>query len=400
MGVNGLAKLNSSKGSHNINIDEDDNATAKSFEEYNVEKVLDKRFVNGRAQYMIKWAGYADSENTWEPMENINCVHLLAECEAELYAKKHLRGKQTIAPEKLNRRKEKTNVCIELSSGSERELSPSLKKSQPMICGAELVESDLHVNIKGERAGQVVQHDNARKRSKLPISSTQVSTETTSDSLNPKAQATTQSHVGSSCDIPMTSKSHKKKEANEVTGTTAKSFNKPHENTKGRRRQSLCGVEMSSIMKRPLRQRMMSVDVSVFNATKRNKPHNKNEPAAELTPMQGLQDLKCKSKSKKQAPNEDVSKSGSNASTTGNVSSGQPKNLHEFSIKKRSMPVGIERGWKLMNVFHKFVMWGETFYCVRWEGVEEPEAVRREDIIDLYPELVIKYYEGLKIRHV
>ncbi|XP_030371205.1 chromobox protein homolog 1-like [Scaptodrosophila lebanonensis] len=92
--------------------------------------------------------------------------------------------------------------------------------------------------------------------------------------------------------------------------------------------------------------------------------------------------------------------SGSDAKPSGthanSVHKGNNSRLF-FNIKKRAMPVGIERGWKLKEVVGKVIMWGETFYFVWWEGVDEPETVRREDIIDLYPELLIKFYEGLKI---
>jgi hypothetical protein len=35
--------------------------------EYEIEEVLDSRIENGRMEYLIKWKGYHDSENTWEP---------------------------------------------------------------------------------------------------------------------------------------------------------------------------------------------------------------------------------------------------------------------------------------------------------------------------------------------
>ena len=46
--------------------------------EYEVEKILDNRSVNGLQQYLVKWKGYDDSENTWEPKTNLkNCWALL-----------------------------------------------------------------------------------------------------------------------------------------------------------------------------------------------------------------------------------------------------------------------------------------------------------------------------------
>jgi len=40
-------------------------------EEYEVEKILGKRKRQGGVEYLIKWAGYDNSQNTWEPEENL-----------------------------------------------------------------------------------------------------------------------------------------------------------------------------------------------------------------------------------------------------------------------------------------------------------------------------------------
>jgi hypothetical protein len=46
--------------------------------EYEVETILDCQYKHGKVKYLIKWLGYPQSENTWEPRSNLRCPELLA----------------------------------------------------------------------------------------------------------------------------------------------------------------------------------------------------------------------------------------------------------------------------------------------------------------------------------
>ncbi|XP_047515282.1 histone-lysine N-methyltransferase SUV39H2-like isoform X1 [Pieris napi] len=47
----------------------------QELEEFNIENILDFKFENGVEYFFIKWRGWPDSDNTWEPIENLDKCH-------------------------------------------------------------------------------------------------------------------------------------------------------------------------------------------------------------------------------------------------------------------------------------------------------------------------------------
>ncbi|KAG8178393.1 hypothetical protein JTE90_005285 [Oedothorax gibbosus] len=66
------------------NVEEDEVISEEEApeEEYIVEKIVDKKRIKGKVHYFLKWVGFPDSENTWEPKGNLDCPEIIAAFEA------------------------------------------------------------------------------------------------------------------------------------------------------------------------------------------------------------------------------------------------------------------------------------------------------------------------------
>lgn len=96
-------------------------------EEYVVEKVVNKRTKHGKTEYLLKWRNYDDSENTWEPEENLDCEDLIKEFEEKRKRDEDKRKQKTKSKaEEPKKKKQKTGSEAEekTSRGFNRGLQP------------------------------------------------------------------------------------------------------------------------------------------------------------------------------------------------------------------------------------------------------------------------------------
>ena len=75
----------SSENSTKFRDNSADARSNKTMQEYEVEKIVDKRKIKrGRGiqiQYKVRWKNYSSNEDTWEPLKNLYCPEKILEYE-------------------------------------------------------------------------------------------------------------------------------------------------------------------------------------------------------------------------------------------------------------------------------------------------------------------------------
>ena len=92
---------------------------AGSDDEFEVEKICDKRLKKGIIEYYIKWKGFPESDNTWEPVGNLSCKDKIEAFESD--RKKEKDKKLKAEKEKEEKRKKEKEEAKKREEDKKRE---------------------------------------------------------------------------------------------------------------------------------------------------------------------------------------------------------------------------------------------------------------------------------------
>uniref|UniRef100_A0A3Q3F0I0 Chromobox homolog 5 (HP1 alpha homolog, Drosophila) n=1 Tax=Labrus bergylta TaxID=56723 RepID=A0A3Q3F0I0_9LABR len=116
----------------------EEDSSSSDEEEYVVEKVLDRRVVKGRVEFFLKWKGYSEKHNTWEPEKNLDCPELISE-----FMKTYKKSKSSTSKKRSSdddeeggsKPKKKKEEEILVARGFERGLEPEKIIGATDSCG-------------------------------------------------------------------------------------------------------------------------------------------------------------------------------------------------------------------------------------------------------------------------
>jgi len=122
-------------------VDESDSGDSK--EHYSVERIVKKRVRGDRVQYLLKWAGYTDEDNTWEDAENlVGCQKLLEVFNQEQEAEEREAAKRIPKKRGPKPKAERENVL------KKQKTDPFDGDSVEEILGARMIDNKLNLYVR------------------------------------------------------------------------------------------------------------------------------------------------------------------------------------------------------------------------------------------------------------
>lgn len=121
---------------------------------YEVERIVDKRKYKGKVEYLIKWKGYSNEENTWEPIANLQCQELINEYNAKEKGEKSTSTKskpkpasKVVASKETKRNSRNSNESNDINASQVNEYNSQVYVPEK-IMGATELHGELLLLIK------------------------------------------------------------------------------------------------------------------------------------------------------------------------------------------------------------------------------------------------------------
>jgi hypothetical protein len=97
---------------------------------YEVQRILDKKRVNGKVKYLVEWVGYPnEADFTWEPISNLeNIQNMINEFEAKLEQQKEIKQKKVSEKKIVSDPSSKSNENNFLQKKTSRYIDDEISK--------------------------------------------------------------------------------------------------------------------------------------------------------------------------------------------------------------------------------------------------------------------------------
>ena len=353
------------------NKDNSDSEESETEQVYIVEKVVSKRKSKaGKTEYLIKWQGYKEADNTWEPADNVS-DDLIKEFELEQMA---MRRKKKTSPNKTSPPSTTT---------SQSRTSPTLTSTSKAKVPE--VQSDEEKNEVTPDAKKSTQ-----RQKKLPKQISSRSDE--SDSDNEKSATTevdNQSEPEVSIDEtdPDTSFDNIEAKKNAPARKRRRSDNDSEPRGKKQRVENQESVGRASTKKKSF-----ELDIPTKKNIELEELENTRKKKAELEEA-----AKKKAELEKKAKLESIRKKKADeekAAAKENIEPEDEDEREELTMKsKRFEPRGFSRGLELDSILGITDICGKLVFLVKWKGCEEEDIVDVQEVKLKFPHHVIAFYE-------
>lgn len=356
-------------------------------EQYVVEKILDKRTRRGVVQYLIKWTGCDESENTWEPERNLKCDALLKQFHQEVGPQSNKRGRRSTKslPSDNEQVIDSPGPVVKVEKKPTRKASKKSLEAPP----EQQVEADgTEAVIKPEKAveenpqrdefsqqsaqGKEAQPKKRGKRwtKSLPSESEQA--------IDPRGQ---NASVEKTDDKETKQANEPKRRSGQAVGGHSKAVKKPVEGNLKSDELPQSSQEQETKPKKRGRPRSTSLPLDSEQAIDKHqvplvKINQKDDD--ECAELDGKVEIENVEKKRKITPKKKLAKKSVQEQTDGNSNDGN----------------GFARGYSVENLVGITQEEDQFLFLVKWHQTDEMEMVPSAEVRKFVPEMMIDFYES------